>query len=209
MNNTSQSAVSFGEPFASVTAAVAALTQPQLDRLLAIARRRMERLTQSPPVQRLLGQCDPADFIQDAILLVLVGELKPGQGRHTRPRHLASPQAFFNFLQGVVHSRISARLKKLLHEGEHLSVESQPLTGARTVVQDVQLNEIKASLSARLRAAAGTNPALQSTLMLLELEAMDSGGRPSRKQLHKMRRLGREVLKELAGDEEVNALLLA
>ena len=97
----------------------------------------------------------------------------------------------------------------MLHEGEHLSAEDQPLTGARTVVQDVQLNEIKASLSAQLRAAAGNNPALQSTLMLLELEAKDSGGRPSRKQLHKMRRLGREVLKELAGDEEVNTLLLA
>ncbi len=209
MNHPSQSLVPFAEPYPSVTAAVADLTQPQLDRLQQLARRRLERLTQSPPVQRLLSQCEPADFIHDAILLVLVGELQVGAGRHARQRHLASPPAFFNYLQGVIQSRISAHLKKLLHEGEHLSTEDQPLLGNRTVVQDVQLNEIKNALTHRLRAAAGNNPALQATLVLLELEVNEAGGQPSRKQLHKMRRLGREVLEELAAGESVHDLLLA
>ena len=83
------------------------------------------------------------------------------------------------------------------------------MLGNRTVVQDVQLNEIKNALTHRLRAAAGNNPALQATLVLLELEVNEAGGQPSRKQLHKMRRLGREVLEELAAGESVHDLLLA
>lgn len=203
MNNTSQITVPFGEPFPTVSAAVAALTQPRLDRLLNIARRRIERLTQSPAVKRMLSRCDPADFVHDAIMLVLIGELKAGRGRHTHLRHLAGPDRFFNFLQGIVHSRISAQLGKTSREGEHLSAEEEPLSEARTVAQDVQLNEVKAVLSARLRAAAGNNPALQSTLMLLELEATDTGREPSRFQLHKMRKLGRTTLREQIGRAHV------
>ena len=208
MNSTLPTEVPFGDPFPTVAAAVAALTQHQLDRLLQIARRRIERLTQSSAVQRLLCLCEPADFVHDAIMLVLVGELKPGQGRHTHLRHLNDLGSFFNYLQGIVHSCISARLGKTVREGEHLSMEVQPLLGTRTVAQDVQFNEIKSVLSERLRAAAGNNPALQSTLILLELEPMETGREPSRFQLHKMRRLGRHTLRELAAGDEVRGLLL-
>jgi hypothetical protein len=141
-----------------VSAAVAAITQQQLDRLLQIARRRIERLTQSPAVQRMVGQRQPIDFVHDAIMLVLVGEEKPGLGRHTHRRHLDSSKAFLNFLQGIVHSLISAQLGKTIREGEHVSAEEQELMGTRTVTQDVQFNEVKAHLAARLRAAAGDNP---------------------------------------------------
>ena len=209
MKNTSQSIIPFVESYHSVTEAVAALAQPQLDRLLAIARRRIERLNQSSTVQRLLGQCDPADFVQDAIMLVLVGELQPGNGRRSHARHLASERAFFNFIQGVIHSRISAHLKKLVNEGEHQQAEVSNLPANRTVVQDVQLNEVKATLCARPRKFAGDNPALQSTLQLLEVEATDTDRQPTRKQLFKMRRLGREVLKEMANGEDVKELFMS
>lgn len=209
MNNPSPSLVPVGEPFPTVTAAVAALGQPQLDRLLQIARRRVERLTQSPAVQRLLSQCEPADFVHDAIMLVLIGELKPGQGRHTHPRHLSGSGSFFNYLQGIVHSRISAHLGKTVREGEHLSAEEFPLPQTRTVEQDVQLQEIKSVLSQRLRAAAGNNPALQSALMLLELEPTAAKQEPSRFQLHKMRKLSRRTLQELAAGEAARDLLLS
>jgi hypothetical protein len=208
MNDTLPSAFPVGEPFPSVTSAVAALTQQQLDRLLQIARRRIERLTQSSAVQRLLSQCEPADFVHEAIMLVLIGELKPGEGRRTHSRHLNSSCCFFNFLQGIVHSRISARLGKTVREGEHLSVEAQQLLGNRTVVQDVQLNEIKTVLYKHLCAAAGDNPALRSTLLLLELEAPSIDKEPSRFQLHKMRKLGRLALKELAAGDEARDLFL-
>jgi len=208
MNDTLPSAFPVGESFSSVTCAVAGLTQQQLDRLLQIERRRIERLTQSPAVQRLLSQCEPADFVHEAIMLVLIGEMKPGEGRRTHPRHLDSSYCFFNFLQGVVHSRVSARLGKTVREGEHLSVEEQQLLGNRTVVQDVQLNEIKTVLYERLCAAAGDNPALRSTLLLLELEAPATDEDPSRFQLHKMRKLGRLALKELAAGDEARDLFL-
>jgi len=208
MKNTSQAIVPFGEAYSTVSAAVAAITQQQLDRLLQIARRRIERLTQSPAVQRMVGQRQPIDFVHDAIMLVLVGEEKPGLGRHTHRRHLDSSKAFLNFLQGIVHSLISAQLGKTIREGEHVSAEEQELMGTRTVTQDVQFNEVKAHLAARLRAAAGDNPALQSTLLLLELESEELQGEPSRFQLHKMRKVGRHALQELAGGEEVRDLLL-
>lgn len=199
--------VIFHQPYQSATEAVAALTQPQLDNLLAIAKRRLERLARSPAVQRLLAQSDPADFVQDALMLVLAGELKPGQGRRTRPRHLASHQSFFNFLQGVIQSRISSQLNKLLREGEHCG-NDHDLPSAHTVTQDVQLNEIKAELSTRLRAFAGNHPALLAALSFLELETPETDRQPTRKQLHKMRHLGRQVLQEMADGQEPKELFL-
>jgi hypothetical protein len=208
MKNTSQSLVPFGEPFPNVSAAVAALNQHQLDRLFQIARRRIERFQQSPAVQRMLGQGDPDEFVHDAIMAALLGEAKPGQGRRTHQRHLASSGVFFNFLQGIVQSLISAKLSKTVREGEHLSAEEQPLTESRTVVKDVQFNEVKTALAAKLRASAGNNPALQSILGLLELDTMGLKRQPSRSELHKMRKAGREALKELAGNEAVRDMLL-
>lgn len=212
MNNTSQITVPFGEPYPNVTAAVAALTQPQLNRLAAIAQRRLENATEAHAAQRLQVQNEPADFVHEAILLVLAGKLQPGRGRRTHPRHLASPFAFFNFLQGVIHSRIHAQLITLAGKTEHLSADTDPavvLLSQTDVVKDVQLNEIKRALSARLRAHAGDHAALQATLRLLELEGTDARQKPSRDHLRVMRKLGREVLQELAAGETVKDLLLA
>lgn len=209
MLNHPQNRVPFGEPFPSVAAAVAALTQPQLDRLRQIAQRRIGRLAEAPPVQRLLGQCGPEDFVQEAIVLVLLGEAKPGEGRRVRPRHLADAAAFFNFLQGVIQSCISSRLKTVRFEGEHRAPAEEALPAPRTVLHEVQLNEVRAALVARLSAAAGGNPDLQSALALLELETPAGSRTPSRRQLHHMRQLGRSLLHELAGGEDGRTLLQA
>lgn len=203
MNNPIPSNVPFAEPYQNVTAAVAALTQPQLDRLLAIAQRRLERLSQSASVQRLLIQSEPSDFVQDAIMLVLVGELQSGRGRHTHPRHLAGQHSFLNFLQGIIHSRINAQLISFACQAEHVSMEeenSTVLPAATNVVREVQFNELKAELTARLRAHAGNHPALQSTLVLLELEG-ENQQTPSPLQLWRMRRVGRKILQQLIADE--------
>jgi len=42
------------------------------------------------------------DFVQEANKLFLLGEVSPGEGWRTNIRHLASPQAFFNYLQGIM-----------------------------------------------------------------------------------------------------------
>jgi hypothetical protein len=196
----------FATPYSSVSEAVATLTQHQLNTLLAIARKRFARLTREETSQWLQSRCEPWEFVHDAIMLVLVEELKTGTGRRTHPRHLANHRTFFNFLQGVVHSRISAFFKKECRSAGLAQVEDGDLA-PRTVLQDVVLNEIKAQLTRSLLAFAGKNPALQSTLALLELEApKPSSFSPTRKQLCKMRRLGREVLREIAAGEDVQCL---
>jgi len=204
MNNPIPANVPFAKPYQSVTAAVAALTKPQLDRLQTIARRRLERLTWSASVHRLLVQSEPADFVQDAILLVLVGELQPGHGRNTHARHLAGQHAFFNFLQGIIHSRINAQLMSHACQAEHVSMEeenSTVLPAVTDVVQEVQFNELKIELNARPRAFAGDNLALQSTLQLLELDGNSETQKPSRQQLCRMRREGRKIFRQLIADE--------
>jgi len=203
MNTTSNQNLPFEKPYATVSAAIAALDQVQLDRLTAIARRRIQRLTHSSTVQRLE---DPADYAHSAIMLVLVGELHPGDGRQTHPRHLKNQRSFFNFLQGVISSLVCGSLKKLDTQGESVSIE---LFSARGGTQDVQLNEIKTALLARLRAYAGDNLGLQSALQSLELEVKHPSQQPSRKQLHKMRLFSREVLQQMAGQEGINQMLLS
>lgn len=205
--NTTSTQINIHQPCKTATEAVATLTQSQLDRLLAIAARRLERLNQSSSVQRLLAQSEPADFVHDAIMLVLAGDLPSGQGRHTRSRHLASHQAFFNFLQGIIQSRISAHLQRLLREGEHC--QEQDLTTGRTVIQDVQLNEVKSQLSARLREVADNHPALLSTLAFLELDTPQTDCQPTRKQLHKMRKAGRQALQEIAEGHNIKELFMS
>jgi len=80
-------------------------------------------------------------------------------------------------------------------------------SASRTVLQDVVFSGIKAQLAQRLLAFAGKNPALQSTLALLELELPKPlSSSPTRKQLCKMRRLGRAILRELAAGEDVQCL---
>ena len=197
--------VTLAAPYQSVSQAVADLHQPQRDRLLAIARNRIFRLNQSAAVSRLLATREPLEFVHDAVMAILLREFDPKAGRHTNPRHLTSPAAFFNFVQGVVHSLISAHLKRECHAVAHQQGEIEPSV-SRTVVQDVMLNEVKAELLARLRAVAGNNPALQATLQWLELDSPDTGHTPTRKQIWKMRQVGRDVLREIAAGAQVQEL---
>lgn len=201
---TQSSNVTLAVPYTSVSQAVAELTRLQRARLLGIVRRRFASLPQSPQVQRVLSQREPLDFVQEAVMLVLVGEARPAEGRHAHVHHLASPAAFFNFLQGVLQSLISASLKS-----ECRATAYQPMPEAsapRTAVQEAILNEVKADLAARLRAVAGDNPALQSTLLWLGLESPAAYCQPTRNQIWKMRGVARGVLREFAAGSAVHDL---
>lgn len=207
MNNKTlqQSNVTLAAPYTTVSQAVADLTEAQRNRLAAIARNRIFRLTQSAAVSRLLAMCEPLEFVDDAVMVILLGEFDPKAGRRTHVRHLASPSAFFNFVQGVMHSRISAHLMRECRAVEHQQGEIESSV-SRTVVQDVVLAEVKAELLARLRAVAGNNPALQSALQWLDLDSPDTGHKPTRKQIWKMRRVGRDVLREIAAGAQVQEI---
>jgi len=200
-----QSNVTLAAPYSTVSQAVAALTETQRNRLEAIARKRIFRLAQSAAVSRLLAMCEPLEFVDDTVMVILLGEFDPKAGRRTHIRHLASPVAFFNFVQSVMHSRISAHLKRECRAVEHQQGEIESAV-SRTVVQDVVLAEIRAELLARLRAVAGNNPALHSALQWLELDSPDTGPKPTRKQIWKMRRAGRDVLREIAAGAQVQEL---
>ena len=207
MNNktTQQSNITLADPYISVSQAVAALTEPQLNRLKAIAHRRLEKFGHSPATERLNIQHQAQDFVQEAIKLVLLGEVSPREGRRTNARHLTSPQAFFNYLQGILHSLIWAGWLRASRALEYQTAACDAAS-ARSVVEEVVFNEVTGELLAQLQKIARDNPALQAAFPWLELEAPNGDSKPTYKQICKARRLGREILREAAAGGDVREL---
>ncbi len=197
--------------FETVSAAVLALTSDnnQLDRLEHIARHRLDRLASLPPGQRLRSQEDPLGFVHDTIALVL------GRKRKARPRHLRSPHAFFNFVQGVMQSCISNALKAVVAKGEHLSIGPEDESGSslaepesRTdVVREVEMRETERELVARLRQSFVGDPTMLQQVDLLEREGLPENRLPhgdlTAKQRHRFRARTGMVLRAMAAREGV------
>ncbi len=204
-NKTTQTNFTLAAPYTGVSQAVAALTEPQLNRLKAIAQRRLEKFGHSPAAERLTIQHQAQDFVQETIKMVLLGEVSPGQGRRTNARHLASPQAFFNYLQGIMHSLIWAAWLRASHTVEYQPAACDPAS-ARSVVHEVIFNEVTGELLAQLEKIARDNPALQAAFPWLELDVPDGDRKPTYKQISKARRLGRDILREAAAGGDVRDL---
>jgi len=204
-NKTTQTNITLAAPYISVSQAVAALTEPQLNRLQAIACRRLEKFRNSPAAERLTINHQAQDFVQEAIKLVLLGEVSPGEGRRTNVRHLASPQSFFNYLQGIMHSLIWAGWLRASHTVEYQAAACDA-SSARSVVQEVVFNEVTGELLAQLQKIARDNPALQAAFPWLDLDAPNTGSKPTYKQISKARRLGREILREAAAGGDIRDL---
>jgi hypothetical protein len=193
--------------FPSVSAAVAAFTShhTQLDRLTRIAQRRLDRLAIFPPGQRLRSREDPLGYVHEVICLVLAGQ------RPARTRHLQSPQAFFNFLQGVLQSCLSNALKSVAAEGEHLPIgpEEGPDSpevdppSPTDVAQEVALGEIKQQLRARLRQSFARNPDVLRQIDLWEETGADTlpAGDLSAKKQHRFKRRAQDILRTMSKRE--------
>ena len=198
--------------YATVPAAVAAFTSDnnQLNRLVHIARARLDRLAALPPGQRLRSREDPLGFVHDTIALVLAGK------RKAHPRHLSDSYAFFNFLQGVLQSCISNALKSIVAEGEHVPIgptddPSVPFADPESpanVVNEVSLRETKSELVARLRQSFADDPAMQQHVDLLEKSGLNEDrllpGEISDKQRHRLRTRAQQVLREMSAHEGVS-----
>jgi hypothetical protein len=188
---------------------VAALTSDnnQLNRLTQIATRRLDRLAALPPGQRLRSLEDPLGYVHDTICLVLGGK------RKARSRHLASPAAFFNFMQGVLQSCINSALNSVVAEGVHVPIGPDDSPDSRyvdpespaDVAREVALRETKQELVARLRLSFAGNPAMQEQIDLLDQSGVDRlpHGDLSAKQQHLFKRQAQHVLRAMTAREGV------
>jgi hypothetical protein len=219
MNNTSELNVGppppADPPFPTVSAAVAALSTPEnLARLALVAQKRLNRLACLPPGHRLRAEVEPMEFVHEAVRLVQTGEQHPGQGRNTRTRHLQNLASFFNFVQAVVQSCISAKLKRFTGQGDHAPIgdaNADPSCveppSSSDVVREVQLRETERKLIEGLEQLAATRPSLKSAVALVQATALEDHRLPkaelSYKQVHEVRKRSRSVLREIAMSEGV------
>ncbi len=102
-------------PYSSVSQAVAALTESELNQLVTVAESQLELVGKSPVASQFTVHHQARDFVQETIKLVLLGEVSPGQGCQVPVRHLAGPQTFFDFLQDVLHRLIRTRWIRFTH----------------------------------------------------------------------------------------------
>ena len=97
-NNTGPSPLQDGRPYQTLSEAVAALTPQHHLWLARLASRRLRRLRTHPGLARYLAGKEPDELVDDAIQRLQTGS------RRTKPKHLASLQAFLNHLQNVINS---------------------------------------------------------------------------------------------------------
>jgi hypothetical protein len=193
-------------PFGTASAAVAAFTADpqQLHRLVQIAARRLDRLACQPPGQRLRSLDDPLGYVHDALAAVLSGQ------RQIHPRHLLSSNAFFNFLQGVLHSRLSNALKAVVTQGVPLPIgpeepDSPYLDppGMTDVVQEVSHRETLRELSARLEQSFAHNPPMLHQVHLVEQSGLDGlpDGHLTAQQQHRFRKRAQALWRQISAPE--------
>lgn len=200
-------------PFATVQAAIAALSSAdKLARLAFIAQKRLDRLAYLPPGQRLRAEVEAMELVNEAIRLVQQGAQQPGHGRTTHTRHLRSSATFFNYLQSVIQSCISSRLKRFVRQGDHTPIGDanadpgciEPHSSA-DVVREVQLRETKHKLVQGLGQAAEQRPSLRPAVAEVQATGLEDHFLPqdglSYKQVHDLRQRSQAVLRELASLE--------
>ena len=97
-NNTGPSPLAEAVAYTTVSEAVAALTPHDQLWLARLAGRRLRRLRTHAGLARYLAGLEPAELVDEAIARLQAGS------RQTKPRHLASHQAFLNHVQSVINS---------------------------------------------------------------------------------------------------------
>jgi len=195
---------------------VVALSTPEtIHRLAEIARRRLDRLAAWPAGQRLRALREPMEFVNEAVGLLLREADRAGTGRRTHPRHLDSIKTFFNFVQAVVQSCISNHFKQLLRHGEHVPIvlrhpsdTTTELAAPVDVVREIVLQETTGKLVCELKQEFRKQPQLREVIADFEQGGLD-GNRLARnhqtdKQLHRLRKKARQILKEMSRREGIN-----
>ncbi|MCX6922039.1 MAG: hypothetical protein NT154_02290 [Verrucomicrobia bacterium] len=115
-NSTGPSPLMDGGPYPTPSAAVAALTTQDQSWLSRLAARRLRRLRTHAGLARYLAGKEPAELVDEAIQRLQSGS------RRTKPKHLASHQAFLNHIQSVINSIANNYTRHAEPHVEHLPV---------------------------------------------------------------------------------------
>ena len=193
----------------SVEELLSALSETQYRRLLGYARLRLRAAASTRWLQQCLAATDGEDLVHQAVLKLLLGEQDPALGRHLKPGHRVSQEAFVACVKGVICSDLSNLVNSARSRHNHAFIGDPDVEAG--AVEPVEAQDPRDLLSRRdlhrvffrqLYERIATRPALLAVVQDWEQRFYEDdriGHTGSNRDLvYRVRRLAREIVAGLS-----------